>query len=66
MRQFKDFHENDDVLVENKIKDALKKQGITLKSSILTIISGMGAKELDYLVKAINAIRPIVEEKEDI
>lgn len=65
MKQFSEVRRQE--LLESKLKDVLKKKGIVLKASILSIIAGMGGKELDYLVKAINAIRPLVEDKnEDI
>ena len=64
MKSYKDLTTEVSEARADKIKQALKKSGFTLKASMLSLVAGLGAKELDYLVKALNAIRPMLEEEE--
>jgi hypothetical protein len=50
--------------VPNAIKDVMKKSGVKLKNSTLMMLVGLGGKELDMIVKAVNALRPMIEERE--
>ena len=65
MKSFKNMREDELTEIDlTNIKNALKKSGINLKGSLLTLLLGRTATELETIQRSITILKAFVESKD--